>query len=64
MTALDLGDVASSRSSSRPTRAAVRDGYLLLEELGAIDATANAAVDSRRSVDGWPDSRSIRGSDG
>ena len=36
MTALDLGDVASFPFVEPPDTAAVRDGYLLLEELGAI----------------------------
>ena len=36
MTAIDLGDVASFPFVEPPDTAAVRDGYLLLEELGAI----------------------------
>ena len=36
MTAIDLGDVASFPFVEAPDTAAVRDGYLLLEELGAI----------------------------
>ncbi len=38
MTAIGLGDVASFPFLEPPDRAAIRDGYLLLEELGAIEA--------------------------
>ena len=38
MTAIGLGDVASFPFVEPPDRAAIRDGYLLLEELGAIEA--------------------------
>jgi ATP-dependent RNA helicase HrpA len=38
MTALGLGDVAAFPFLEPPDAAAVRDGYLLLEELAAIDA--------------------------
>ncbi len=38
MTAIGLGDVASFPFVEPPDRSSVRDGYLLLEELGAIEA--------------------------
>jgi ATP-dependent helicase HrpA len=38
MTAIGLGDVAAFPFLEPPDTAAIRDGYLLLEELGAIDA--------------------------
>ena len=37
MTAIGLGDVASFPFLEPPDRASIRDGYLLLEELGAIE---------------------------
>jgi ATP-dependent helicase HrpA len=37
MTAIGLGDVASFPFVEPPDRASIRDGYLLLEELGAIE---------------------------
>ena len=43
MTAIDLGDVASFPFVEPPDTAAVRDGYLLLEELGAITTVYPAA---------------------
>ena len=48
MTAIGLGDVAAFPFVEPPDRAAIRDGYLLLEELGAIEpaerTTARTAV--------------------
>ncbi|MGI9052666.1 MAG: ATP-dependent RNA helicase HrpA [Ilumatobacteraceae bacterium] len=41
MLALDLGDVVSFPFVEPPDTAAVRDGHLLLEELGAISETAH-----------------------
>ena len=64
MTAIGLGDVASFPFLEPPDRASIRDGYLLLEELGAIeqadDATAPPA-DADRPPPG-PAARSTRGS--
>ena len=37
MTAIGLGDVASFPFVEPPDAASIRDGYLLLEELGAIE---------------------------
>ncbi len=39
MTAIGLGDVASFPFVEPPDHASIRDGYLLLEELGAIEET-------------------------
>ncbi len=40
MTSLDLGDVTKFPFVEPPDQAAVRDGYMLLEELGALEAGA------------------------
>ena len=40
MASLDLGDIRTSRSSTRPTHRAVSDGLNLLYELGALDPPA------------------------
>ena len=63
MTAIGLGDVAAFPFVEPPDTAAVRDGYLLLEELGAITDGLPRRAD-RRWVDGWHDSRSIPASGG
>ena len=44
MTAIGLGDVASFPFVEPPDRSSVRDGYLLLEELGAIEADRRRAA--------------------
>jgi ATP-dependent helicase HrpA len=46
MTAIGLGDVAGFPFVEPPDRAAIRDGYLLLEELAAIELTDRAESDS------------------
>ena len=44
MTAIGLGDVASFPFLEPPDRASIRDGYLLLEELGAIEPADDDGV--------------------
>jgi ATP-dependent helicase HrpA len=44
MTAIGLGDVASFPFVEPPDTASIRDGYLLLEELGAIEPADGAGV--------------------
>jgi ATP-dependent helicase HrpA len=44
MTAIGLGDVAAFPFIEPPDSAAVRDGYLLLEELAAIDGEVDSGV--------------------
>ena len=44
MTAIGLGDVASFPFVEPPDRASIRDGYLLLEELGAIEPPDEGGV--------------------
>ena len=44
MTAIGLGDVASFPFVEPPDHSSIRDGYLLLEELGAIEARATTAA--------------------
>ena len=43
MTAIGLGDVERFPFVEPPDQAAIRDGYLLLDELGALDARAASA---------------------
>ena len=51
MMAIGLGDVAAFPFVEPPDRATIRDGYLLLEELGAIER--DAADDQDESPGGW-----------
>jgi ATP-dependent helicase HrpA len=44
MTAIGLGDVAAFPFVEPPDTASIRDGYVLLEELGAIEAADEAGV--------------------
>jgi ATP-dependent RNA helicase HrpA len=44
MTAIGLGDVAAFPFVEPPDRSAVRDGYLVLDELGAIEADDGSGV--------------------
>ena len=53
-----------SRSSSRPTPASIKDGILLLEELGALDRGSSrrrSTCGSPSSAAGWPASPPTRG---
>ena len=62
MTALGLGDVAAFPFIDPPDARSIRDGVLLLEELGALP-DADGAADAS-SAGGWPGCRSTRGSGG
>ena len=65
MTALDLGDVASFPFVEPPDTAAVRDGYLLLEELGAITGGGGRSpADRHRPAPGPPARRPADRADG
>ena len=61
MTAIGLGDVDRFPFVEPPDQAAIRDGYLLLDELAALTEGAIGTATPDEVGAGWPGCRSTRG---